>query len=129
MTSLFVQVLDECLRAVSGFKGTEDLIGDRLVETPFVSDFVRDKNISSAPSYIFESDGVSRNNLSGSTEWCEAIEKHIPLSVCHASGVVCFSLFLHFIYWFRLLSKKKRNSLTCKVIIVLSYDSYSWYFL
>ncbi|XP_056698588.1 uncharacterized protein [Spinacia oleracea] len=83
-----VKVLDECLRAVSGFKGTEDLVGDRLVETPFVSDFVRDKKISSAPSYELESAGVSRDNLSGSTEWSEAIEKHIAISICHASGMV-----------------------------------------
>ncbi|KNA02858.1 hypothetical protein SOVF_214670, partial [Spinacia oleracea] len=82
-----VKVLDECLRAVSGFKGTEDLVGDRLVETPFVSDFVRDKKISSAPSYELESAGVSRDNLSGSTEWSEAIEKHIAISICHASGM------------------------------------------
>lgn len=86
--SAAVKVLDECLRAVSGFKGTEDLFGDRLVETPFVSDFVRDKKISSAPSYFLETSGVSRDSMSGSTEWSEAIDNHIAMSICHASGMV-----------------------------------------
>ncbi|CAO2816693.1 unnamed protein product [Amaranthus hypochondriacus] len=88
VVSAAVKVLDECLRAVSGFKGTEDLFGDRVVEAPFVSDFVRDKKVSSAPSYVLETSEISGDNQSGSTEWSEAIDKHIAISICHASGMV-----------------------------------------
>ncbi|XP_021763705.1 uncharacterized protein LOC110728369 [Chenopodium quinoa] len=88
VVSSAVKVLDECLRAVSGFKGTEDLFGERLAETPFVSDFVRDKKISSAPSYDLKNVGPFRDNLSGNSEWSEAIEKHISVSICHVSGMV-----------------------------------------
>ncbi|KAL2940357.1 HEAT repeat-containing protein 6 [Bienertia sinuspersici] len=88
VVSAAVKVLDECLRAVSGFRGTEDLFGDRIMETPFVSDFVRDKKISSAPSHVLETGGGFRGRLSGSTEWSEAIEKHIAISICHVSGMV-----------------------------------------
>ncbi|KAL2926931.1 HEAT repeat-containing protein 6 [Bienertia sinuspersici] len=93
VVSAAVKVLDECLRAVSGFRGTEDLFGDRIMETPFVSDFVRDKKISSAPSHVLETGGGFRGRLSGSTEWSEAIEKHIAISICHVSGMVAI-LFL-----------------------------------
>lgn len=83
-----VKVMDECLRAVSGFKGTEDLFGDRLMEIPFASDCIRDKKVSSAPSYGLEALKVSEDNLAGSLEWREAIEKHIAFSLCHPSGMV-----------------------------------------
>ena len=80
--------MDECLRAVSGFKGTEDLFGDRLMEIPFASDCIRDKKVSSAPSYGLEALKVSEDNLAGSLEWREAIEKHIAFSLCHPSAMV-----------------------------------------
>lgn len=83
-----VKAMDECLRAVSGFKGTEDLFGDKLLETPFASECVRDKKISSAPSYGLEALTVSEDNLIGSIHWCEAIDKHLALSICHSSGMV-----------------------------------------
>ncbi|KAK9742008.1 hypothetical protein RND81_03G142900 [Saponaria officinalis] len=83
-----VKVLDECLRAISGFKGTEDLFGDRLMESPFALECVRDKKISSAPLYGSDGAGVSINNLSGTTEWSEALEEHIAISIHHASGIV-----------------------------------------
>ncbi|KAL9230385.1 hypothetical protein vseg_005746 [Gypsophila vaccaria] len=83
-----IKVLDECLRAISGFKGTEDLFNDKLMESPFALDYVRDKKISSAPSYGPVGAGVSADNLSGTAEWSEALEEHIATSIHHASGMV-----------------------------------------
>ncbi|KAL6986552.1 hypothetical protein U1Q18_019910, partial [Sarracenia purpurea var. burkii] len=84
-------VLDECLRAISGFKGTEDLFNDKLVATPFTSDYPRIKKISSAPTYISESLTVTRDEpqvcRSGSEQWSEAIEKHIPMVMSHTSAM------------------------------------------
>ena len=57
-----------------------------------MSDFVRDKKVSSAPSYVLETSEISEDNQSGSLEWSESIEKHIAISICHASGMVCLSL-------------------------------------
>lgn len=83
-----VKVIDECLRAVSGFKGTEDMFGDRLMEIPFASECIRDKKVSSAPTFELEALKVSEDNLAGSSEWHEAIEKHMAFSLCHPSGMV-----------------------------------------
>lgn len=79
--------MDECLRAVSGFQGTEDLSDDKLVDIPFASDCIRMKKVSSAPSYELEckDDDVA---YSGNQQWCEAIEKHMPLILCHSSAMV-----------------------------------------
>ncbi|XP_059662080.1 uncharacterized protein LOC132308109 isoform X2 [Cornus florida] len=87
-----VKVLDECLRAISGFKGTEDILDDKLLDTPFTSDDTRTKKISSAPSYGSESPAVIKDKpqtcQSGSEQWCEAIEKHLPLILWHSSAMV-----------------------------------------
>ncbi|GMP35301.1 hypothetical protein CsSME_00007790 [Camellia sinensis var. sinensis] len=84
-------VLDECLRAISGFKGTEDLFDDKLFDTPFTSDYTRIKKISSAPSYGSESLAVTKDEPEGyrlgSEQWSEAIEKHMPLVLRHSSAM------------------------------------------
>lgn len=77
---------------MSGFQGTEDLSDDKLVDIPFASDFIRMKKVSSAPSYELEyrEDDVinSEECKSGIQQWCEAIEKHMPLILCHSSAMV-----------------------------------------
>ncbi|KAE9599474.1 hypothetical protein Lalb_Chr14g0362591 [Lupinus albus] len=87
-----IKVLDECLRAVSGFQGTEDLSDDKLVEIPFASDCIRVKKVSSAPLYELEGkddDVISSEACkSGNQQWCEVIEKHMPLILCHSSAMV-----------------------------------------
>ncbi|KAJ6313915.1 hypothetical protein OIU78_017547 [Salix suchowensis] len=87
-----VKVLDECLRAISGFKGTEDIIDDKLMDTPFTSDFVRMKKVSSAPSYESESaediKDEQKTYHSGREHWSEAIEKHISMTLRHSSTMV-----------------------------------------
>lgn len=87
-----IKVLDECLRAVSGFQGTEDLSDDKLMDIPFASDCIRMKKVSSAPSYELELKNDLIVNIepceSGIQQWCEAIEKHMPLILCHSSAMV-----------------------------------------
>ncbi|GAY57189.1 hypothetical protein CUMW_177510 [Citrus unshiu] len=85
-------VLDESLRAISGFKGTEDLLDDKLLDNPFTSDCIRIKNISSAPLYEQESSEDIKESAkafqSGSEQWSEMIEKHMPLILQHISSMV-----------------------------------------
>ncbi|OIS99369.1 hypothetical protein A4A49_26410 [Nicotiana attenuata] len=86
-----IKVLDECLRAISGFKGTEDLSSDISLDSPFTSDYVKLKTISSAPSYgphdcAVNNDGAEK--LSGSEQWLEAIVRHLPLISQHSSPMV-----------------------------------------
>ncbi|XP_020236219.1 HEAT repeat-containing protein 6 isoform X2 [Cajanus cajan] len=87
-----IKVLDEGLRAVSGFQGTEDLSDDKLMGVPFASDCIRMKKVSSAPSYELEcKDDIVVNFEaceSGIQQWHEAIEKHMPLILCHSSAMV-----------------------------------------
>ncbi|GFS44555.1 ARM repeat superfamily protein [Actinidia rufa] len=87
-----IKVLDECLRAISGFSGTEDLFNDKLFDTPFTSEYCRTKKISSAPSYGSENLAVTKDEpearRSGSEQWSEAIEKHMPLILSHTSAMV-----------------------------------------
>ncbi|XP_010529876.1 PREDICTED: HEAT repeat-containing protein 6 isoform X2 [Tarenaya hassleriana] len=88
--AMAIKVLDECLRAISGFKGTEDLLEDRLSDTPFTSDCIRSKKVSSAPSYGFVNPEYAQesNFQAGSDHWSEAISKHIPLVLHHDSAMV-----------------------------------------
>ncbi|XP_052210867.1 uncharacterized protein LOC127813768 isoform X2 [Diospyros lotus] len=112
-----IKVLDECLRALSGFKGTEDFSDDKLFDTPFTSDYTRTKKISSAPSYGSESQGVSKDGpeacRSGIEQWSEAIEKHMPLALWHSSAMVrgatvtCFAGITSSV--FSCLSKEKQH--------------------
>ncbi|CAN6718351.1 unnamed protein product [Malus baccata var. baccata] len=112
-----IKVLDECLRAISGFKGTEDPLDDKLLDAPFISDCVRMKKVSSAPLYEPEN---SENTLdeptscqSGTEQWCEAIEKHMPLILHHTSSVVraasvtCFAGITSSVYFS--FSKEKQD--------------------
>ncbi|XP_065858384.1 uncharacterized protein [Euphorbia lathyris] len=86
-----IKVLDECLRALSGFRGTEDL-DDKLLDVPFISDCIRTKKVSSAPSYEAESAEDNKEEPkafeSGSEHWSTAIEKHLPLILFHTSSMV-----------------------------------------
>jgi len=62
------------------------------MDIPFASDCIRMKKVSSAPSYDVEGkDDVIVNfeaSDSGIQQWCEAIEKHMPLTLCHSSAMV-----------------------------------------
>ncbi|KAA8525061.1 hypothetical protein F0562_007075 [Nyssa sinensis] len=92
VTTAAIKVLDECLRAISGFKGTEDLLDDKSLDYAFTSEYPRIKKISSAPSYGSESPTVTKDESeishSGSKQWCEAMEKHMPLIIWHTSAMV-----------------------------------------
>ncbi|XP_050227184.1 uncharacterized protein LOC126676898 [Mercurialis annua] len=86
-----IKVLDVCLRATSGFKGTEDL-DDKLLDNPFTADCIRTKKVSSAPSYEPESTEDIKEELQvfepGCQCWSETLEKHIPPMLQHPSFLV-----------------------------------------
>ncbi|GJU17487.1 HEAT repeat-containing protein 6 isoform X1 [Tanacetum coccineum] len=87
-----IKLLDECLRAISGFKGTEDLSDDKLLSSPFTHDYIKVKTISSAPSYGLESESVASDDhpasVSGCQQWCEALEKQLSSTLFHKSAMV-----------------------------------------
>ncbi|KAK9275882.1 hypothetical protein L1049_023156 [Liquidambar formosana] len=125
-----IKVLDECLRAISGFKGTEDLLDDRLLDTPFTSDCVRIKKISSAPSYGLESLGGFKDEpktcCSGSEQWSEAIERHMTLILWHTSAMVraasvtCFAGITSSVFFS--LTKEKQDFILSSVINAAKND-------
>lgn len=88
--------MDVCLRALSGFKGTEDLSDDKLLDTPFTSDCIREKKISSAPYYGDEAPDGSKNDPStshsGVHQWDQAIKKFLRLSLRHSSPLVGYEI-------------------------------------
>ncbi|WCJ26681.1 ARM repeat superfamily protein [Euphorbia peplus] len=92
-----IKVLDECLRALSGFRGTEDL--DESAE-----------DIKEEPK-AFES---------GSEHWSTAIEKHLPLILFHTSpmvrtaSVTCFAGITSSV--FTSLSKEKQEFIVSSLI-------------
>ncbi|KAJ4913193.1 ARM repeat superfamily protein [Raphanus sativus] len=123
-----IKVLDGCLRAISGFKGSEDLHYDRIMDTPFTSDCIRSIRISSAPSYGFENPEFGQEPLfqAGCYQWSEAIRKHIVLVLHNGSAVVrstvvtCFagitsSVFVSF-------SQKERDFVTSSIINAALHD-------
>ncbi|KAM7256187.1 hypothetical protein ACFE04_011928 [Oxalis oulophora] len=118
------KVLDESLRAISGFKGTEDPMDDKTLDAPFTSDCIRIKKVSSAPSYVPESDqGIEeepKTYLSGIDQWSEIIEKHMPLILHHTSATVrtasitCFAGITSFVLFS--LKKEKQDFIISSVI-------------
>ncbi|KAG0447750.1 hypothetical protein HPP92_028198 [Vanilla planifolia] len=95
------QVIDECLRAVSGFKGADDLVEFRLLDIQLMSNITREKRVSSAPSYGVNLPDSQKNELtdfsSGATRWSEIVDKHLPLAINHsfpmvrAAAMTCFA--------------------------------------
>ncbi|CAB80476.1 hypothetical protein [Arabidopsis thaliana] len=118
-------VLDGCLRAISGFKGTEDLQYDRLMDTPFTSDCIRSIRISSAPSYGFDNTQEPIFQA-GCDQWSEAIRKHIVLVLHHGSAVVrsttvtCFAGITSSI--FSAFNKQEKDFITSSIITAALHD-------
>lgn len=87
-----IQFLDECLRAISGFKGTEDIANDKFLESPFTSDYVKTKTISSAPSYGLESSVStqyeSETCLLASEKWLDTMVELMPIVINYSSSMV-----------------------------------------
>ncbi|KAG0484834.1 hypothetical protein HPP92_008913 [Vanilla planifolia] len=96
-----IKVIDECLRAVSGFKGADDLVEFRLLDIQLMSNITREKRVSSAPSYGVNLPDSQKNELtdfsSGATRWSEIVDKHLPLAINHsfpmvrAAAMTCFA--------------------------------------
>lgn len=68
------------------------------MDIPFASDYIRAKKVSSAPLYELESKDDDEVNSEacecGIQQWCEAIEKHMPLILCHSSSMVRIFIFI-----------------------------------
>ncbi|KAJ0251434.1 hypothetical protein HA466_0123860 [Hirschfeldia incana] len=123
-----IKVLDGCLRAISGFKGTEELQFDRIMDTPFTSDCLRSIRISSAPSYGLENPESGQEPLvqAGCYQWSEAIRKHIVLVLHNGSAVVrstvvtCFAGITSSV--FVSLSQQERDFVTSSIINAALHD-------
>ncbi|CAN1779468.1 HEAT repeat-containing protein 6 [Linum perenne] len=87
-----IKVTDECLRAISGFKGTEELCDDKFLETPFAHDCIREKKVSSAP--LYEKESVMDNEVESHAcetareHWSMTIDWLMPLILQHNSHMV-----------------------------------------
>ncbi|KAK8947580.1 hypothetical protein KSP40_PGU011390 [Platanthera guangdongensis] len=95
-----MKVIDECLRAASGFKGADDLLEFRLLDIQLMSNTTREKRVASAPSYELDiSDSLNKDLTdfpSAAKKWSEIIEKHLPLAICHWSSMVRAAAFTCF---------------------------------
>ncbi|KAH6761631.1 ARM repeat superfamily protein [Perilla frutescens var. hirtella] len=124
-----LQVLDECLRAISGFKGTEDLSNDKSIDSPFTSDYVKTKAISSAPSYTLESPDSTNDDskicMLASERWLDATIKHMPLIINYSSAMVraasvtCFAGMTSSVF-FSLPKDKQDYIISCSINAALN---------
>ncbi|KAK8583569.1 hypothetical protein V6N12_067835 [Hibiscus sabdariffa] len=125
-----IKVLDECLRAISGFRGTEDLSDEKFLDSPFTSDCIRTKKVSSAPSYGPESleDTTEERNTcpAGNQQWAETIEKLMPLILWHTSAMVrtasvtCFAGITSSVFF--TLSKENQDFIVSSLISAAEHD-------
>ncbi|KAI0529135.1 hypothetical protein KFK09_001682 [Dendrobium nobile] len=92
-----MKVIDECLRAASGFKGADDLLEFRLLDIQLMSNTTREKRVASAPSYelnISDSPNKYLTDYSSAVkQWSEVIQKHLPLALCHGAPMVRVAAF------------------------------------
>ncbi|CAI9274657.1 unnamed protein product [Lactuca saligna] len=123
-----IKLLDECLRAICGFKGTEDLSDDKLLNSPFTYDYIKVKTISSAPSYGLESQPVANgDHPAGSEQWCEAIEKQLSSTLFHtspmvrAASITCFAGITSTVF-FSLPEDKQDQIITYSISAALDDD-------
>ncbi|XP_073043626.1 uncharacterized protein [Primulina eburnea] len=126
-----IKVLDECLRAVSGFKGTEDLADDKFLGNPFTSDYIKTKAISSAPFYDLETPASmkdeSKTCLLARERWLEVTVKHMPLIIKHSSAMVraasitCFAGMTSSVF-FSLCEDKQEFIISSSIDAALSDD-------
>ncbi|CAI0408973.1 unnamed protein product [Linum tenue] len=124
-----IKVMDECLRAISGFKGTEEP-DEKVSDMPFTNDCVREKKVSSAPLYELESaadnEVKSEANETGSEHWSQTIDWLMPQILQHYSSMVrtasitCFAGITSFV--FGTLSKEKRDFVVQSCISAAVHD-------
>ncbi|XWS38093.1 hypothetical protein CRYUN_Cryun19dG0101100 [Craigia yunnanensis] len=125
-----IKVLDECLRAISGFRGTEDPSDEIFLNTPFTSDCIRTKKVSSAPSYgsqSLEDTKEERNTCpSGIEQWAETIVKHMPIILWHTSAMVrtasvtCFAGITSSVFF--TLTMEKQDFVVSSLISAAKHD-------
>ncbi|XVE58219.1 hypothetical protein DITRI_Ditri04bG0152400 [Diplodiscus trichospermus] len=130
MVTAAIKVLDECLRAISGFRGTEDFSDEKFLDAPFTSDCLRTKKVSSAPSYgpqSLEDTKEERNSCSsGIEQWVETIEKHMPVilwdtsAMVRTASVTCFAGITSSVFFS--LTKEKQDFVVSSLISAAVHD-------
>jgi hypothetical protein len=118
------QVIDECLRVSSGFKGTDDLKEYRLQDIQQISDCTINKTIKSAPHFETDVPGPSQNFTLditlGTNRWIEVIERLLPQGLSHGSATVrtasltCFAGMTYDVFFS--LPENKRDYVTSSSI-------------
>ncbi|KAH9316862.1 hypothetical protein KI387_018631, partial [Taxus chinensis] len=96
-----IKVLDEFLRVVSGFKGTDELLDDGPLNSSFPSVFPRPiRSLAAKSTSRLKSREACQNDPgkgSGCSQWVEALERHLPPALVHvapmvrASALTCFA--------------------------------------
>ncbi|KAK1273182.1 hypothetical protein QJS04_geneDACA013201 [Acorus gramineus] len=123
-----IKVLDEALRAASGFRGTEEFLDDRLLDIKLLSGCTKDKKISSAPSYGFDGPH-NTGETDGSKQWSEALSKHLSFMLSHKSSTVraatvtCFAGITSLVFF--ALSKEMQDFIISSSITASSNDEVS----
>ncbi|XP_057864151.2 uncharacterized protein LOC131072109 isoform X1 [Cryptomeria japonica] len=96
-----IKVLDELLRVVSGFKGADDSMDDVSFNSSFPSILPRPaRSLATQSTSRYKGKEACRNASgkgSGSSEWKEALERHLPPALVHvtpmvrAAALTCFA--------------------------------------
>ncbi|KAJ8768399.1 hypothetical protein K2173_021552 [Erythroxylum novogranatense] len=125
-----IKVLDEYLRAVSEFRGTEGHLYDQSLDTPFTSNCIRPKRVSSAPSYEPGSDKDTDEESiplrSGIEQWSKTIENYLPSVLWHTSGMVrtasitCFAGITSSVFFS--LTKEKQDFVVSSLVNTAFHD-------
>ncbi|KAL4187171.1 hypothetical protein AMTRI_Chr09g37770 [Amborella trichopoda] len=126
-----IKALDELLRAVSGFKGLDDIIDDRPMDSLFVSKIPRKSTVYSAPllgvidgKEVFKASSIS--DTPGSKEWNEVIEKHLPMCLLNvapmirSAAIICFAGLTSSVFFS--LSKDKQDFVLSSVVKAALFD-------
>lgn len=126
-----VKVLDEYLRAVSGFKGTDDLLDDGPLN-PFVIS-VLPRPIRSLPTLstyeVKGREGCQKDDpgkASGTSQWVEALDRYLSPTLVHyapmvrAAALTCFAGLTSSVFFS--LPDSKQNFIISSIVTAASKD-------
>lgn len=126
-----VKVLDEYLRAVSGFKGTDDLLDDGPPNPFFISVLPRPiRSLPTLSTYEVQcSEGCQKDDpgkASGTSQWVEALERYLSPTLVHyapmvrAAALTCFAGLTSSVFFS--LPDSKQNSIISSIVTAASKD-------
>ncbi|KAL3684955.1 hypothetical protein R1sor_002977 [Riccia sorocarpa] len=81
-----IKLLDESLRAVSGYKGTDESLDDGLYQNP--SPFLIQKAVRLVSQHLQDGIQSETDSRAGVKLWMEAVDKHLPLTLSHSAPMV-----------------------------------------